>query len=189
MLPVGDAGGRPFGRGPDVIASLTFFCLLLLVFAVQLFLVPGVVFIPSGLAFVPGSLFGGVELAAAVPVIDTAGRMVNASQITFANNNWMSITKVDDWWGDRILIEQSLRPTGPFRVVGEIAAVPKCAVDCNTYFASWIPSPDSALLMYGLSHNRWDGVATGVYRPTFASIPAPARILLPADRCSLGLCG
>jgi len=37
-----------------------------------------------------------------------------------------------------------------------------------------------------LSHNRWDGVATAVYRPTFAVIGAPTPTMAPADRCSLG---
>jgi hypothetical protein len=127
--------------------------------------------------------------AAAVPVIDTTNRMVNASQIIESGNNWMSITKVDDWWGDRILVERADRPTGPFSVVAEIAAVSKCPVDCNTYFASWVPATDPGLLFYGLSHNRWDGVATAVYRPTFAAIGAPAPTMALADRCSLGHCG
>ena len=127
--------------------------------------------------------------ATAVPVIDTANRMANASQIVESGNNWMSITKVDDWWGDRILVERADRPTGPFRVVAEITAVPKCPVDCNTYFASWVPTTDAGQLFYGLSHNRWDGVATAAYRPTFGAIGAPAPTMAPADRCSLGHCG
>ncbi len=127
--------------------------------------------------------------AAAVPVIDVVGRMVNATQIVRANNNWMAITKVGDWWGDRILVERATRAVGPFSIVADIAAVPKCAVDCNTYFASWIPSPDPTRLVFGLSHNRWDGIATDVYRPTFASVAAPAHTMSTADRCSLGYCG
>ena len=127
--------------------------------------------------------------AAAVAVIDTAGRTVNPSQFVRANNNWMAITKVGDWWGDRVLVERAIRPTGPFSIVADIAAVPKCAVDCNTYFASWIPSADPTQLVYGLSHNRWDGIATEVYRPTFASVPAPKYRMSTADRCSLGYCG
>ncbi len=149
--------------------------------------------VPKGQVFATPSYWSGrgwqPDPSAAVPVIGTEGRMVNASQIVLSNNNWMAITKVDDWWGDRILIEQSDRPTGPFRIVGEIAAVPKCPVDCNTYFASWIPSPDVGLLMYGLSHNRWDGIASTVYRPTFANVGAPSLSMSPADRCSLGHCG
>ncbi|TFH19837.1 MAG: hypothetical protein E4H05_03695 [Acidimicrobiales bacterium] len=101
----------------------------------------------------------------------------------------MAITKVGDWWGDRVLVERAIRPTGPFSIVAEIVVVPKCAVDCNTYFASWIPSADPTQLVYGLSHNRWDGIATEVYRPTFASVLAPTYRMSTADRCSLGYCG
>lgn len=148
--------------------------------------------VPRGQLFARPSYWSGAgwqsDPGRAAPVIDTVGRLVNASQIVWSNNNWMSITKVGDWWGDRILVERSDRPTGPFVVVADIAAVPKCAVDCNTYFASWIPSPDPAQLIFGLSHNRWDGIATAVYRPTFSTLPAPAYTMSPADRCSIGQC-
>jgi hypothetical protein len=127
--------------------------------------------------------------AAAVPVIPTDGRVVNPTQIVRVNNNWMAITKVGDWWGDRILIERASRAVGPFSVVADIAALPKCDADCNTYFASWIPTADPAQLVFGLSHNRWDGIATDVYRPTFASVAAPAYTMSTAERCSLGYCG
>ncbi len=126
--------------------------------------------------------------AAAVPVLDTS-RSVNASQFVYVNNQWMAITKVGDWWGDRIVVEYSLRPVGPFSVVAEWTPSPKCAPDCNNYFASWIPSSTPGQLVYGLSHNRWDGIASDVYRPTFGAITAPPRRLLAAERCSLGYCG
>lgn len=125
---------------------------------------------------------------AAVPIMDTS-RLVNASQFTYVNNQWMAITKVGDWWGDRIVVERSPRPVGPYRVVAEWVPPTKCAVDCNNYFASWIPSATPGPLLYGLSHNRWDGISTEVYRPTFGAFPAPPRRLLPAERCSLGYCG
>ncbi len=86
----------------------------------------------------------------------------------------MAITKVGDWWGDRILVERSERAVGPYSTVSVIPVVPKCVVDCNTYFASWIPSSQPGQLIYGLSHNRWDGIASEVYRPTFGAIAAPA---------------
>ena len=126
--------------------------------------------------------------AGAVPILDTS-RLVNASQFTFVNNQWLAITKVGDWWGDRIVVEHSLRPVGPYSVVSQWAPATKCAVDCNNYFASWIPSAVPGQLLYGLSHNRWDGIATDVYRPTFGTFPAPPLRLLPAERCSLGYCG
>lgn len=113
--------------------------------------------------------------------MQTAGRMVNATQIVRSNSSWMAITKVGDWWGDRILVERASRAIGPFTIVADIAAIPKCAIDCNTYVASWIPSPDPTRLVIGLSHNRWDGIATEVYRPTFASVEAPAHTMSTAD--------
>jgi hypothetical protein len=115
--------------------------------------------------------------------------MVNATQFVRVRNSWMAITKVGDWWGDRILVERAERAVGPYTVVSEIAATPKCAKDCNTYFASWIPSSLPGQMVYGLSHNRWDGIATEVYRPTFAAIRAPAYRTSTAQRCSLGYCG
>ncbi len=125
--------------------------------------------------------------ASAAPIIDV-DRMVNASQFVRVNNAWMAITKVGDWWGDRIVVEQAVRAVGPYTTVAEIIPPTKCALDCNTYFASWIPSTNPAQIVYGLSNNRWDGIATEVYRPTFAAIGAPPKSLLPADRCSLGYC-
>jgi hypothetical protein len=130
----------------------------------------------------------GADPAAAAPILDTS-RMVNASQFVRVNNTWMVITKVGDWWGDRIVVEQSRRPVGPFELVAEWAPPVKCAIHCNNYFASWIPSANPTELVYGLSHNRWDGIATDVYRPTFAAIGAPPWRTAPAERCSLGYCG
>lgn len=126
--------------------------------------------------------------AAAVPILPTANRLVNASQFIRVDNNWMAITKVGDWWGDRILVERAIRATGPYSVVLDLAATPKC-VECNTYFASWVPSATPGQLVFGLSHNRWDGIASAVYRPSFGAIAAPGYIVLPAERCSLGHCG
>jgi hypothetical protein len=126
--------------------------------------------------------------SSAVPIIETKNRMVNATQFVRVANTWMAITKVGDWWGDRILIERAERAVGPYSVVSVIPAVPKCVRDCNTYFASWIPSSQAGQLTYGLSHNRWDGIASVVYRPTFGAIPAPAFTTSTAQRCSLGYC-
>ncbi len=60
----------------------------------------------------------GSDPAAAVPILDPS-RSVNASQFLYVNNQWMVITKVGDWWGDRIVVEHSFRPVGPFSVVAE----------------------------------------------------------------------
>lgn len=126
--------------------------------------------------------------AAAVPILDT-NRLVSASQFTYVNQQWMAITKVGDWWGDRVVVEHSLRAVGPYQTVAEWVPPTKCGRDCNHYFASWIPTSMPGQLLHGLSHNRWDGIATEVYRPTFGTLAAPPPRLVPAERCSLGYCG
>ncbi len=52
--------------------------------------------------------------AVAAPILDTS-RMVNASQFTVVNDQWMAITKVGDWWGDRIVVEHSVARSAPTR--------------------------------------------------------------------------
>jgi hypothetical protein len=149
--------------------------------------------VPKGMLLAAPTYWTGrgwsADPSAAVPILDTADRMVNASQFVRVANVWMAITKVGDWWGDRIMIERAERAVGPYSVVASITTTPKCAVDCNTYFASWIPPSLPGQLVYGLSHNRWDGIATDVYRPTFAAIAAPPYATSTAQRCSLGHCG
>jgi len=126
--------------------------------------------------------------ARAAPIIEMQGRLANPTQFVFHDNHWLAITKVGDWWGDRILIEQSRRATGPFEIIEERRPAAKCIRDCNTYFASWVPAIDANSLYAGLSHNRWDGVATAVYRPTFTQVSTPSFAPSPAARCSQGHC-
>ncbi len=148
--------------------------------------------VPKGMMLATPTYWTGrgwsADPAAAAPILETADRMVNASQFVRVANVWMAITKVGDWWTDRIVIERAERAVGPYSVVTSMLVTPKCALDCNTYFASWIPSSLTGQLVYGLSHNRWDGIASDVYRPTFAAVPAPAHTTSTAQRCSLGHC-
>ncbi len=128
------------------------------------------------------------ELAS--PILETAGRHVNALDVMRVNNRWMAVIKLDDWFGDTVLVESAIRPMGPFDTIMSIPAVPKCdPAVCNTYHASWIPDGPAGRMTIGLSNNRWDGILTGVYRPSYFTIPAPAYLVSPADRCSLGHCG
>lgn len=128
----------------------------------------------------------------AVPIIDQSGRFASPTQFLFRNNHWTAVTKLDDWWGKDIVVEQSRRPTGPFDEVARFTAQPKCVDDCNTYFASFATGQNdeagSTPLVVSLSHNRWDGTATSLYRPSFFTIDAPPDIAASADRCTLGHC-
>ncbi len=119
----------------------------------------------------------------AASVIETTGRRINANQIEWTGGSFVSINKEGDWWGDRIYFAQSPSATGPFVVFDSVTAPVKCA-DCNSFFASWIPGSAVArppsTLVFGLSHNRWDGVISAAYRPSFHEIAAPR--FLPAGR-------
>jgi hypothetical protein len=152
--------------------------------------------VPRGQLFEPYRYWNGLEWvldkSQAVPIIDQSGRFASPTQFLFRNNHWTAVTKLDDWWGDEIVVEQARRPTGPFDEIARFRAQPKCDVDCNTYFASWADGQNDevgdAPLTVSLSHNRWDGTATSFYRPTFFHIDAPPDIAASADRCVLGHC-
>lgn len=70
------------------IATLTFACLLALVFASQLLAVPGVFLIPPGLAFIPGSLFGGTDPPRGFPVVPPPATLVTYQ---FLHAGWLHL--------------------------------------------------------------------------------------------------
>jgi hypothetical protein len=152
--------------------------------------------VPRGQLFEPYRYWNGLDWVAdkthAVPIIDQSGRFASPTQFLFRNNHWTAVTKLDDWWGKDIVVEQARRPTGPFLEIERYRPQPKCADDCNTYFASWVDGQNddtgTTPLTISLSHNRWDGTATSTYRPTFFTIAAPPDIAASADRCALGHC-
>jgi membrane associated rhomboid family serine protease len=87
MLPIGDDSGQQDGHGP-AIATLTFFVLLLIVFALQLLLVPGRFYVPVNFAFIPGVLFGGVELPSGMPVFPPPATLVSYQ---FLHGSWVHL--------------------------------------------------------------------------------------------------
>ncbi len=125
----------------------------------------------------------------AAPMVNMTNRHVNALDVTRANNRWLAVIKVDDWFGDTIVVESAPRPVGPFSTIMTLSAAPKCdPAVCNTYYASWIPNGPAGTMTIGLSNNRWDGILSGVYKPSYRTIPTPGYVRSPADRCSLGYC-
>lgn len=112
----------------------------------------------------------------AASIIDSAGRRINANQFEWTGASFVSVNKEGDWWGDTILLSRSPEPTGPFEIYDAIAAPVKCS-ECNSFFASWVPEravgPTGTSYVISLSHNRWDGVVTSLYRPTFHRVDAP----------------
>ena len=152
--------------------------------------------VPLGALFEPPTYWAGSswspDRSRAQPVIPRSGRFTSPTQIVEKNGRWLAVTKLDDWWGSEILIESVVHPTGPYTTVERRRATTKCEVDCNTYFASWIEGqnadrPNDPMII-SLSHNRWDGEPSHIYRPTYDVVAPPADQPTVAMRCSLGHC-
>ena len=121
--------------------------------------------------------------AQAVSIVPTADRIAHATQIVWTGASFISVDKLDDWWGDTIVFGRSTSPTGPFVEFDRVTEPLKCdGSECNTFFATWVPW-DAATrpvrtLGWAISHNRWDGEITAMYRPSFHTVAAPR--LVPA---------
>jgi hypothetical protein len=116
--------------------------------------------------------------AAAVPVVETAGRRVNVNQIEWTGSSFLSVNKEGDWWGDTIYFARAESATGPFVVYDSLPEPLKCPrSECNSFFATWIPRQavdrPGNRLVFSISHNRWDGVISALYRPSFHEVVAP----------------
>jgi hypothetical protein len=113
----------------------------------------------------------GSDPAAAVNIAP-GDRLVSASQMYLVNGKWVAVTKVGDWFGNRIEIDVADRPEGPYRNVRTIATPAKCN-GCNTYFASLLPYAGSdGSMLIGISNNVFGPVDMSRYHPTFFATPA-----------------
>jgi hypothetical protein len=111
--------------------------------------------------------------SAAVPVMPRDGRTINPSQVSFTGNRFVAVTKVGDWFGDRIYIDVAPTAHGPWTTVSTKKIDSLCA-DCNTYFASFSAvTANPSTLTIGISNNTWDGDKLGWYHPTLISILTP----------------
>lgn len=158
--------------------------------------------VPRGDVFAPLEYWTGASWSpnrfAAAALLPTArGTITNPSQLQYVNGRWMAATKIDDWWSDRIVIDQADKITGPWRETGRITAVPKCAPNgpadfgCNTYFASFVDDPSRTArspVIVSLSHNLWSGAPSSLYRPTYFTIDPPTVEFALGDRCGLDQC-
>lgn len=98
-------------------------------------------------------------------------RNVNPMQVGLVDGCWIAVTKVDDWFGDKIYLDHAPSPVGPWRTAAVIPATPLGPSSThNTYFASLIRA-NARTRVVGLSNNRWDGALSSAYRPTFIAVP------------------
>jgi hypothetical protein len=105
---------------------------------------------------------------------DGGARSVNPMQVAHVKGCWIAVTKVGDWFGQSIHLDRAPTPAGPWRTVAVVPA-PTLGPSStyNTYFASFVGRTRTAFVV-GLSNNRWDGVLSSAYRPTFRTIPLSA---------------
>jgi hypothetical protein len=98
-------------------------------------------------------------------------RTVNPMQFSRLGRAWIAVTKVGDWFGDSIYLDRARSPVGPWRTTAVIRVSPLGSPSThNTYFASFMSGTRTSRII-GLSNNRWDGVLSRAYRPTFVDIP------------------
>jgi hypothetical protein len=113
------------------------------------------------------------DASSAAPVMPRAGRGINPAQVQWTGRYFVAVTKAGDWFGDTVYVDVARTAHGPWTTVGSLKTAPLCA-DCNTYFASIVPSPlDPSTLSIGISNNTWDGRESGWYHTTLVSIPSP----------------
>jgi hypothetical protein len=109
----------------------------------------------------------------AVAVIPTDDRIVNPTQVISDSGGFVAVTKVGDWWGDRIVVDVASAAQGPWRTAASYLVGAPCST-CTTYFASVVPShPNDDSLLIGLSTNTWQGYVPGRYQPIYFRIPRP----------------
>lgn len=140
MLPIGDDHGQRGGRHP-AIASLTFFALLLVVFAVQLLVSPGQFSIPLNLAFIPGVLFGGAELPPGMAVVPPPASLVTYQ---FLHGGWLHLAgNLLFLWVFGPKVEQTLG-SGTWTTLLLVSGIAAALAQ------AW-PDPSSSVVMIGAS--------------------------------------
>ncbi len=106
----------------------------------------------------------------------------NPMSVQWFGDVWVSVTKIDDWWGDVIYVDSAPAPEGPWTTVQTIPVAKdrKCQQGCGNYSAFLMPWLDSAgNMVIGLSNGAdyalW--LANGsLYRPTFYTAPVPSAV-------------
>ena len=141
--------------------------------------------IPRGQVSMPPAYWDGAtwqpDPGRAVAIIDERDRRINANQFEWTGDGFVSVNLEGDWWGDTILLSRSEHPAGPFVEYQRVPAPLKCdPAECNSFFASWVPGAAAnrplERFVVSVAHNRWDGVVTSVYRPTYLHVKAPRHL-------------
>ncbi len=115
--------------------------------------------------------------ASAVPV--ASRNVANPMSVQWFGDTFVSVTKENEWWGSRLLIDRAPAPQGPWTQIAQrtVSGDMKCQ-NCGNYGAVLMPWLDpQGKMVVGLSSggdfNLWRSNAW-LYRPTFYSFDVPA---------------
>lgn len=117
------------------------------------------------------------DAAAAVPVVSR--NVANPMSVQWFGDVFVSVTKENEWWGTRLVVDRAPAPQGPWTTVAtrSVLGDMKCST-CGNYGAVLMPWLDErGRMVVGLSsggdfdlwrRNAW------LYRPTFHTFDLPA---------------
>ena len=102
----------------------------------------------------------------------------NPMSVQWFGDTWVSVTKLDDWWGASLFIDRAPTPQGPWEEVRRInvAGDRRCG-ECGNYGASLLPWLDAqgamtVAMSNGAPYELWRANAA-LYRPSFYSFAVP----------------
>ena len=102
----------------------------------------------------------------------------NPMSVQWFGNVFVSVSKVNEWWGSSIYVDKAASAQGPWTSVQQVSVVAdrKCT-NCGNYGAFLMPWLDGAgrmivALSNGGDYNAWRANAW-LYRPTFYSLALP----------------
>lgn len=116
-----------------------------------------------------------------VPILSRA--VANPMSVQWFGDTWVSVTKLDDWWGTEVVVDRAPAPQGPWETVETIRVVgDRRCNECGNYGASLLPWLDqhgqmTVALSNGAPFHLWRANAF-LYRPSFYSVELPE----PAQR-------
>jgi hypothetical protein len=117
--------------------------------------------------------------AAAVPI--SSRNVANPMSVQWFGDTFVSVTKENEWWGTRLVVDRAPAPQGPWTTVAtrSVLADMKCQT-CGNYGAFLLPWLDErgkmiVALSSGGNFELWRSNAW-LYRPTFHSFDVPSAL-------------
>jgi hypothetical protein len=118
------------------------------------------------------------DAAAAVPISERYW-FENTMQPRYLGGRWVSVTKVDGFYGEEVVVEIASDPWGPWTSAATYPHVPRFGTERgNSYQPVLVPwlDPDRNLQIVISENARyWDEAVAdpGMYRPSVVTIPWP----------------